>query len=93
MKQFIPAWYDSNNWWDSAVEPFYKKRKTTEFDDMVSLMLMHHKNNEPFNTIILNYQPLLRLLLHRHDLNEMNNWSLFYEIQGATYGTPVAFYY
>ncbi|MDN7229832.1 hypothetical protein QZN09_02060 [Staphylococcus haemolyticus] len=43
MKQFIPAWYDSNNWWDSAVVPFYIKRKTTEFDDMVSLMLMHHK--------------------------------------------------
>ena len=25
MKQFIPAWYDSNNWWDSAVVPFYKE--------------------------------------------------------------------
>ena len=25
MKQFIPAWYDSNNWWDSAVVPFYIK--------------------------------------------------------------------
>lgn len=27
MKQFIPAWYDSNNWWDSAVVPFYIKEK------------------------------------------------------------------
>ena len=26
MKQFIPAWYDSNNWWDSAVVPLYKKK-------------------------------------------------------------------
>ena len=42
MKQFIPAWYDSNNWWDSVCALLYKK-KTTEFDDMVSLMLMHHK--------------------------------------------------
>ena len=25
MKQFIPAWYDSNNWWDSVV-PFYIKK-------------------------------------------------------------------
>ncbi|MCH4475845.1 accessory Sec system protein Asp1 [Staphylococcus haemolyticus] len=93
MKQFIPAWYDSNNWWDSTVVPFYIKRKTTEFDDMVSLMLMHHKNNEPFNTIILNYNPLLRLFLHRHELYEMNYWSLFDEIQGATHGTPVAIDY
>ena len=90
MKQFIPAWYDSNNWWDSAVAPFFIKRKTTEFDDMVSLMSMHHKNDESFNTIILNYNPMLRLFLHRHELYEINYWSLFDDIQGATYLTPIA---
>ena len=26
MKQFIPAWYDSNNWWDSVCALLYKKK-------------------------------------------------------------------
>ncbi|UDI77283.1 accessory Sec system protein Asp1 [Staphylococcus taiwanensis] len=93
MKQFIPAWYDSKNWWDSTVEPFFRKRKTTEFDDMVSLMSMHHKNNEVFNTIVLNYNPMLRLFLHRRELYEINYWALFDDIQGAAHLTPVAIDY
>ena len=27
MKQFIPAWYDSNNWWDSASCALLYKKK------------------------------------------------------------------
>ena len=41
MKQFIPHG-TIRTIGGIAVVPFYKK-KTTEFDDMVSLMLMHHK--------------------------------------------------
>ena len=28
MKQFIPAWYDSKNWWNSTTQPFYIKEKS-----------------------------------------------------------------
>lgn len=83
MKQFIPAWYDPKNWWNSTTQPFYIKRKVTEFDDMISLISMHQKNNSKFNTIILNYHPMLRLFLHRHGLYEMSYWSLFDDIQGV----------
>ena len=93
MKQFIPAWYDSKNWWKSTVEPFYIKRKVTEFDDMISLISMHQKNSEAFNTLILNYQPMLRLFLHRHDIYETSYWSLFDDIQGARQITPHAIDY
>ncbi|MCI2774180.1 accessory Sec system protein Asp1 [Staphylococcus petrasii] len=93
MKQFIPAWYDSTYWWDSTVQPFYSKRRTTEFDDMVSLMSMHLQNEESFQTLILNYNPMLRLFLHRHQLYEMSYWSLFDDIQGAQQCTPKAIDY
>lgn len=93
MKQFIPAWYDSKNWWNSTTQPFYIKRKVTEFDDMISLISMHQKNNSQFNTIILNYQPMLRLFLHRHGLYEMSYWSLFDDIQGVAQMSPQAIDY
>ncbi|GGG98560.1 accessory Sec system protein Asp1 [Staphylococcus pragensis] len=93
MKQFIPAWYDSTYWWDSAVEPFFRKKKVTEFDDMVSLLSMYRKNEETFTTLILNYQPMLRLFLHRHQLYEVTYWSLFDAIQGAQNVTPQAIDY
>ena len=93
MKQFIPAWYDSTNWWDSTLEPFYNKKRVTEFDDMVSLLSMYRKNEESFATLILNYQPMLRLFLHRHQLYEVDYWSLFDVIQGAQNMTPQAIDY
>ena len=93
MKQFIPAWYDSKNWWNSTTQPFYIKRKVTEFDDMISLISMHQKNNSQFNTIILNYQPMLRLFLHRYGLYEMSYWSLFDDIQGVAQMSPQAIDY
>ncbi|UEX90231.1 accessory Sec system protein Asp1 [Staphylococcus ratti] len=88
MKRFIPAWYSQNQWWESKAEPFYRKRSVTEFDDLISLMSMHHKNEYNFEMIILNYSPDLRTFLHRHELFESNYWSVFDEIQGFTHQTP-----
>ncbi|PTH31521.1 accessory Sec system protein Asp1 [Staphylococcus agnetis] len=88
MKRFIPAWYSQNQWWESQAHPFYRKRAITEFDDMISLMSMHYKNNVQFEIIVLNYNPGLRTFLHRHDLFEASYWSVFDEIQGFNHQTP-----
>ncbi|PTG17016.1 accessory Sec system protein Asp1 [Staphylococcus chromogenes] len=88
MKRFIPAWYSSHQWWESQAEPFYRKRSITEFDDLISLMAMHQKNDCDFEMMILNYSPHLRTFLHRHDLFESKYWSVFDEIQGFTHQTP-----
>ncbi|RIM83603.1 accessory Sec system protein Asp1 [Staphylococcus xylosus] len=88
MKYFIPAWYNYGNWWEEKVKPFYSRKSVKEFDDMISLMNMHSKNQEPFKMLILNYSPDLRMFLHRYDLFEANYWSLFDDIQGFKSGTP-----
>ncbi|PHK50137.1 accessory Sec system protein Asp1 [Staphylococcus edaphicus] len=88
MKYFIPAWYDKEKWWRNQSVPFYHQRKISEFDEMISLMHMHHQNNVDFQTLVLNYHPDLRTFLHRHDLFEINYWSLFDDIQGFQHQTP-----
>ena len=93
MKQFIPAWYDSKNWWNSTTQPFYIKRKVTDFDDMISLMTMHSSNNVDYQLIVLNFSPYLRTFLHRYDLYESHYWSVFDEIQGVGHQTPQAIDY
>lgn len=88
MKYFIPAWYGKETWWRNQSVPFYHQRKVSEFDEMISLMQMHHQNNVDFQTLVLNYHPDLRTFLHRHDLFEINYWSLFDDIQGFQHQTP-----
>ncbi|MCG7339003.1 accessory Sec system protein Asp1 [Staphylococcus sp. ACRSN] len=88
MKYFIPAWYNKGNWWEDKTTPYYSKSLVKEFDDMISLMNMHVKNDESFKMLILNYSPELRTFLHRYDLYEANYWSLFDDIQGFDTHTP-----
>ncbi|NHA36614.1 accessory Sec system protein Asp1 [Staphylococcus schleiferi] len=88
MKCFIPAWYSDENWWQSHAKPIFFKKSKTEFDDLISLMGMHLKNEQPFVLVLLNYSPDLRTFLHRHDLFDAHYWSLFDEIQGFKHQTP-----
>lgn len=88
MKYFIPAWYDKEIWWRNQSVPFYHQRKVSEFDEMISLMHMHRQNSMDFQTLVLNYHPDLRTFLHRHDLFEINYWSLFDDLQGFQHQTP-----
>ena len=60
MKRFIPAWYSHDKWWESTSVPFYQKRQYTDFDDMISLMTMHSKNNVDYQLMILSFSPYLR---------------------------------
>ena len=60
MKYFVPAWYNQGSWWEDKTKPYYSKRLVKEFDDMISLMNMHVKNDETFEMLILNYSPDLR---------------------------------
>lgn len=82
MKYFVPAWYNGDKWWRNLNQPFYLKSAMIEFDDFISLMSMHEKNDEPFKLLHLSFNPNLRLFLHKYDLYEANVWSLFDEIQG-----------
>ncbi|WP_086429413.1 accessory Sec system protein Asp1 [Staphylococcus cornubiensis] len=89
MKRFIPAWYSTDDWWTNQVVPFYLRGTVAnEFDDLISLMGMHLKNEVPFEIAVLNYMPDLRTFLHRHELFEAPYWSLFDDIQGFTHQTP-----
>ncbi|UXS21900.1 accessory Sec system protein Asp1 [Staphylococcus delphini] len=89
MKRFIPAWYRSDDWWSNQVVPFYMRGAVVnEFDDLISLMGMHLKNEAPFEIVLLNYVPDLRTFLHRHELFEAPYWSLFDHIQGFAHRTP-----
>lgn len=82
MKYFVPAWYNNDQWWRNLNQPFYIKNAMIEFDDSISLMSMHEKNDEDFKLLHLSFNPNLRLFLHKYDLYEANIWSLFDEIQG-----------
>lgn len=93
MKRFIPAWYSHDKWWESTSVPFYQKRQYTDFDDMISLMTMHSKNNVDYQLMILSFSPYLRTFLHRYDLFETNYWSVFDDIQGVSHQTPQAIDY
>ncbi|EHE7496326.1 accessory Sec system protein Asp1 [Staphylococcus pseudintermedius] len=88
MKHFIPAWYTTDDWWRSQALPFHRTLKVNEFDELISLMNIHLKNKAPFEMMVLNYSPNLRLFLHRQELFEATYWSLFDEIQGFTHQTP-----
>lgn len=87
MKYFIPAWYSQQPMWHSEIE---ETSSTTAFDDMISLMSMHHQNEQPFQLIVLNYKPNLRTFLHRYELFDTTYWSVFDEIQGFQHATPKA---
>lgn len=87
MKYFIPAWYSQQAMWHSEIE---ETSSTTAFDDMISLMSMHHQNEQPFQLIVLNYKPNLRTFLHRYELFDGTYWSVFDEIQGFQHATPKA---
>ncbi|MBU7218666.1 accessory Sec system protein Asp1 [Staphylococcus gallinarum] len=89
MKYFVPAWYNQGSWWEDKTTPYYSKSLVKEFDDMISLMNMHVKNDETFEMLILNYSPDLRTFLHRFDLFEARYWSLFDDIQGFESRTPL----
>lgn len=65
MKHFIPAWYTTDDWWRSQALPFHRTLKVNEFDELISLMNIHLKNKAPFEMMVLNYSPNLRLFLHR----------------------------
>ncbi|MCH4985897.1 accessory Sec system protein Asp1 [Macrococcoides goetzii] len=94
MKYFIPAWYAQNQWWQDRARPYYDDVHTkTEFDDMVSIMGMHYKNDNPFKMIILNHFTDLRSFLYRNQLFECDYWSVFDEIQGFKNMTPQAIDY
>ncbi len=93
MKRFIPAWYSQDKWWESTSVPFHQKRQYTDFDDMISLMTMHSKNNVDYQLLILSFSPYLRTFLHRYDLFETNYWSVFDDIQGLNHQTPQAIDY
>ncbi|PCF72654.1 accessory Sec system protein Asp1 [Staphylococcus delphini] len=82
MKYFVPAWYDDDNGWCQLTQPFYVHSRKVQFDDAISLMSMHAQNDVEFKLLHLNYQPHLRLFLHKYDLYETAIWSLFDEIQG-----------
>ncbi|MBI5975601.1 accessory Sec system protein Asp1 [Staphylococcus canis] len=84
MKRFIPAWYGAEIWWKSMQTAFYEQQSVTEYDELISLMTMHLKNDKAFEIVLLHYQPELRLFLHRNDLYEATYWSVFDEIQGFT---------
>lgn len=89
MKRFIPAWYTDHDWWSNQAVPFYMRGAVVnEFDDLISLMGMHLKNEVPFEIITLNYMPDLRTFLHRHELFEAPYWSVFDHIQGFAHKTP-----
>lgn len=93
MKYFIPAWYSSNKWWESKYLPFYQTNRASEFDDIISLILMNIKNKQDYKIISLSYSPNLRLFLHRYSIYESNYWSVFDEIQGFNQSTPVTIDY
>lgn len=78
---------------ESTSVPFYQKRQYTDFDDMISLMTMHSKNNVDYQLMILSFSPYLRTFLHRYDLFETNYWSVFDDIQGVSHQTPQAIDY
>ncbi|HEC2181240.1 TPA: accessory Sec system protein Asp1 [Staphylococcus delphini] len=89
MKRFIPAWYSTQKWWANEAIPFYLRWQiVNDFDDLISLMGMHIKNEALFEMVILNYMPDLRTFLHRHELFEAPYWSLFDCIQGFSHQTP-----
>ncbi|HHU6751659.1 TPA: accessory Sec system protein Asp1 [Staphylococcus pseudintermedius] len=89
MKYFIPAWYKGDDWWSNQAVPFdLRGTVVNEFDDLMSLMGMHLKNEAPFEVILLNYIPDLRTFLQRHELFEVSYWSLFDHIQGFKHQTP-----
>lgn len=93
MKCFIPAWYSGNRWWVNHIAPTYIQASTAEFDDLISLMGIHAKNKHPFEIVLLNYSPDLRMFLHRHGLIESQYWSVFDHIQGFTHRMPCALDY
>lgn len=93
MKRFIPAWYSRDKWWESTTIPFYQRRQYTDFDDMISLMSMHSKNNVDYQLIVLSFSPYLRTYLHRYDLFEAPYCSVFDEIQMTGHQTPQAIDY
>ncbi|MFC6293629.1 accessory Sec system protein Asp1 [Macrococcus epidermidis] len=89
MKYFIPAWYTSNEWWRDRARPDYEAiHSRSEFDDLISLMGMHTKNEKKFKMIILNFFSDLRTFMHRNQLFEVDYWSVFDEIQGFDNVTP-----
>lgn len=88
MKFFIPAWYQEDNWWRDSTIPFYDKKNRSDFDDMISLMNMHRKNNQPFKLIQLGYHSGFQLFLHRNHLYECDYYSVFDDIQGFPKSTP-----
>ena len=90
MRYFIPSWYVSEDFWKNGGVPFHHTSNQTDFDDMISLMSMHMKNNEDFQMIILNYSPQLRLFLHRYNLFESEYFSLFDYLQNANHQLPKA---
>lgn len=91
MKYFVPAWSGNEKWWFHLPRPFYSKSKTIVFDDIMSLMSMHHQNKIDFKLLHLSYHPTIRSILHRHDLYELRMWSLFDEIQGFDQVCPRSF--
>lgn len=89
MDYFIPAWYSSNKWWESNYRPFQQINRTSDFDEIISLISMYIKNKKKYKIISLSYSPNLRLFLHRYSMFESNYWSIFDEIQGFHHSTPV----
>lgn len=88
MKFFVPAWYQDNNWWRDKNVPFYEKKNRSDFDDMISLMNMHRKNNQPFQLLQLAYHSGFQLFLHRNHLYESDYFSIFDDIQDFPQCTP-----
>ncbi|WP_312040237.1 accessory Sec system protein Asp1 [Macrococcoides bohemicum] len=90
MKYFIPAWYQGDKWWRDLHVPFYLKSTRSDFDDMISLMNMHLKNNKPFKLIHLSYHSGFQLFLHRNNLYEIDYYSVFDYMQNFPQSTPRA---
>ncbi|KXT77129.1 Accessory secretory protein Asp1 [Streptococcus sp. DD10] len=84
MYYFIPAWYGNHRTWHADTTPWYRMSYHIEFDDTINQARIFKQTGTPASLVILNYAPQLRYFLHRQDLYEMENLSIFDQIQGIS---------
>ncbi|WP_449457176.1 accessory Sec system protein Asp1 [Streptococcus suis] len=83
MFYYIPAWYSSEKIWGDNNHVWYSRPFEIGFDDTINHMRMFQEANESCSLLVLNYMPNLRYYTHRFDLLEVEQWSLFDQLQGV----------
>lgn len=81
MLQFIPAWYQQDQWCENE-QSSRRRRMHTEFDDTVKQVQLFHRNQfYPYQITLLSYAPNFRHFLHRQSVLRAPYWSCFDAIQ------------